>query len=146
MKTLTSPLLFILILVSAYTNNVHEILSSYRDNREKTPISTLMKKEITDTQKNNNSFDKIEREIRNEQMENQCCLMKELRKAKEYLKCLLNERNVLIGDFYGVNITAYRYVNVFNRLGYIRYKIAIVEKEIEKTKLKISELKNKFDK
>ncbi len=143
MKTLTSPLLFILILVSAYTNHVHEILSSC-DYREKTPISALMMKEITDVQKDNNPLDKMEREIRNEQTGNQYYLIEELKKAKKYLKCLLRERNVLEGDFYGINLTAYRYVNIFDRLGYIRYRIMQIEKKIKKTKLKISELKKEF--
>jgi len=67
-----------------------------------------------------------------------------LEEAEKCLKCLLKKRNVLEGDFYGINLTAYRYVNIFDRLGYIRYKIMQIDKKIKKTKLNISELKKKF--
>lgn len=82
----------------------------------------------------------------------QCCLackekriLKNLKEAKEYLRCLLRERKILIQDFYGLNLTAYRYVNIFDRLGYIRYRIRQVDKEIKKTKFKISELKKEIN-
>ncbi len=68
-------------------------------------------------------------------------IFKSLEEAEEYLRCLLKERKVLVGDFYGVNLTACRYVNIFGRMGYIRYKIKQIDKKIKKTKLKISELK-----
>lgn len=54
--------------------------------------------------------------------------------AEIYLDCLLEERKVLEGDFYGLNLTAYRYVNIFYRSGYIRHKIFNIDKEIKRTK------------
>lgn len=54
--------------------------------------------------------------------------------AEKYLECLLEERKVLEGDFYGLNLTAYRYVNIFYRRGYIRHKIFNIDKEIKRTK------------
>lgn len=60
--------------------------------------------------------------------------------AEEYLSCLLEERKVLEGDFFGINITAYRYVNIFYRRGYIGYKIFEIDKEIKRTKSAIRDL------
>ena len=60
--------------------------------------------------------------------------------AEEYLNCLLEERKVLEGDFFGINITAYRYVNIFYRRGYIGYKIFEIDKEIKRTKSAIRDL------
>ncbi len=73
-------------------------------------------------------------------------VFKNLEEAEKYHKCLLEERKILVGDFYGINQTAYRYVNIFNRLGYIRYKIAELDKKIKITRLSISELKKKLRK
>lgn len=70
---------------------------------------------------------------------------KNLKEAEEYLRCLLKQRDMLVGDFYGINITAFRYVNIFDRLNYIRYKIMKVDKEIKETKLKICELRKRSD-
>ncbi|MFQ6108504.1 MAG: hypothetical protein ACE5L7_03005 [Candidatus Aminicenantales bacterium] len=70
--------------------------------------------------------------------------LEELREAEKRLRCLLRERGVLVGDFYGINITAYRYVNIFDRLRYIRYRIRQIDKKIKETKLKILELKKKI--
>ena len=69
---------------------------------------------------------------------------KNLVEAEKHLKFLLKKRNVFVGDFYGVNLTAYRYVHVFHRMGYIRYKIIQIDKEIKKVKFKISEIKKKL--
>lgn len=60
--------------------------------------------------------------------------------AEEYLECLLEERKILEGDFFGINLTAYRYVNIFYRMGFIRYKIFEIEKEIKRTKSVIRDL------
>jgi len=54
--------------------------------------------------------------------------------AEKYLECLLEERKVLEGDFYGLNLTAYRYVNIFYHRGYIQHKIFNIDKEIKRTK------------
>jgi len=67
-------------------------------------------------------------------------IFKNLKEAEEYLRYLLKEREVLVGDFYGVNLTAYRYVNIFDRMRYICYKIRQIDKKIKKTKFRISEL------
>jgi len=59
---------------------------------------------------------------------------------------LFKEKEILMGDFYGINITAYRYVNIFDRLGYIRFKIREIEKEIKILEHRILELKEKLGK
>jgi len=64
-----------------------------------------------------------------------------LEEAEEYLEKLLKQRNILVGDFFGINRTAYRYAVVFDRLGYIRYRIMKTDREIKAIKQKISELK-----
>lgn len=71
---------------------------------------------------------------------------KNLIEAEKHLKFLLKERDVLVGDFYGVNLTGYRYVNIFHRMGYIRYKIVLIDKKIRKIKFKISLIKKKLGK
>jgi len=73
-------------------------------------------------------------------------IFKKLKKAEEYLRCLLKEREIRIGDFWGINITAYRYVNIFDCRNYIRYRIMQIDKKIKKTKIKISELEKKMGK
>ena len=96
---------------------------------------------------------KVENEIfRKRFEEDKSCLaekrreiFRKLKKAEEYLKCLLKEREILVEDFWGINITAYRYVNIFDRRNYIRYRIMQVDKKIKKTKLKICELRKKLD-
>ena len=69
---------------------------------------------------------------------------KDLEKAEKCLKSLLKEREVLEGDFYGVNLTAYRYVNIFDRLNYIRYRIMQTDRKIKKVKCEIFELRKKI--
>lgn len=64
-----------------------------------------------------------------------------LEEAEEYLERLLKQRNILIGDFFGINQTGYRYALVFDRLGYIRYRIVQTGREIKAIKQKITELK-----
>lgn len=66
-----------------------------------------------------------------------------LEEAEEYLEKLLKQRNILVGDFFGINQTAYRYALVFDRLGYIRYRIVQTDREIKAIKQKISELRKK---
>ncbi len=72
-------------------------------------------------------------------------IFKSIEEAEEYLKCLLKEKEVLVGDFYGVNLTAYRYVNIFDRLGYIRFKIAEIDIKIKRAKFAISKLEKKLE-
>lgn len=86
--------------------------------------------------------------FKSELKENLLCLpirdekiFKNLKEAEEYFKCLLKEREVLEGDFYGINLTAYRYVNIFYRLEYIHYRIRRIDEEIKRTKLAICELR-----
>lgn len=72
-------------------------------------------------------------------------IFKSIEEAEECLKCLLKEKEVLVGDFYGVNLTAYRYVNIFDRLGYIRFKIAEIDIKIKRAKFAISKLEKKLE-
>lgn len=72
-------------------------------------------------------------------------IFKSIEEAKEYLKCLLKGREVLGGDFYGVNLTTYRYVNIFDRLGYIRFKIAEIDIKIKRAEFEISKLEKKLE-
>jgi len=72
-------------------------------------------------------------------------IFKSLKDAEEYLQCLYKEREVLVGDFYGINITAYRYVNIFYPMGYIGQRIKKIDDEIEKTKSIIKTLKREKD-
>jgi len=65
---------------------------------------------------------------------------KDSKEAEGYLKCLLEERKILEGDFFGINITSYRYVNVFYPRGYIRSKIFEIDKEMKRTKSAIRDL------
>ncbi|MDH7513019.1 MAG: hypothetical protein QHH14_08745 [Clostridiales bacterium] len=60
--------------------------------------------------------------------------LRSLRGAKEYLRELEKQRDILVGDFFGLNITARRYDLVFDRLGYIRYRIKQVDEEIARVK------------
>lgn len=64
-----------------------------------------------------------------------------LEEAEEYLEDLKKERDLLEGDFFGLNITAYRYTNVFFTPEYIRYRIAWVDAEIRRTQEAVSSLK-----
>ena len=66
-----------------------------------------------------------------------------LEEAEKCLERLLEQRNILVGDFFGINQTTYRYALVFDRLGYIRYRIFKTDKEIKGLKQKITELKRK---
>ncbi len=61
-------------------------------------------------------------------------------KLQRRLQELEKERQVLVGDFYGLNQYGYRYAMVFDRLGFIRYRLHEVDEEIKviKKKLKIS--------
>jgi hypothetical protein len=72
-------------------------------------------------------------------------ILKGLKEAEKSLKSLVKERETLVGDFWGINITARRYDNIFDRRNYIRYKIVQTDKEIQKTKLKISNLKKELN-
>jgi hypothetical protein len=66
-----------------------------------------------------------------------------LDEAEKYLERLMMLRNILVGDFFGINQTAHRYAMVFDRLEYIRYRISQIDKEIKAVKQKIAELKGK---
>lgn len=70
-------------------------------------------------------------------------IFQSLKEAEDYLQSLLKEREILTGDFYGINITAYRYSHIFYPLSYIGYRIKKIDEKIKKTKLQIDKLKNK---
>lgn len=113
-------------------------------------ISNLKREDMSRFQKDQTSLSKSEEKIRSRFKKDPCFLLekekenfKNLKEAEKYLQCLLKKREVLVGDFYGVNRVAYRYVNIFDRLGYIRYKIMRIDKEIKKTELEIYELRKK---
>lgn len=59
----------------------------------------------------------------------------QLEKRLEELK---REKNILSGDFYGINQYGYRYALIFDRLGYIRYRLAKIDEEIAAIQKKIS--------
>jgi len=54
------------------------------------------------------------------------------------LEELEKEKNILTGDFHGLNQYGYRYALVFDRLGYIRYRLDKVNKEIAEITKKLS--------
>jgi len=68
-----------------------------------------------------------------------------LDEAEKHLEWLLNQRNMLVGDFYGINQTGHRYVLIFDRLGYIRYRIVKIDKEIKATRRKISKMEKMIE-
>jgi hypothetical protein len=76
--------------------------------------------------------------------ENKEKTFKSLKEAEEHLRCLQKQRKTLTGDFYGINITAYCYANIFYPMGYIHYRIDQIDKEIEKVKLEIDKLKDRW--
>lgn len=56
---------------------------------------------------------------------------------KKKLEKLLKEKDILSGDFYGINQFGHRYAMIFDRLGYIRYRLTKVNEEIAEIKKKI---------
>lgn len=56
------------------------------------------------------------------------------KEAEQYLKALEKQRETLVGDFFGINLTARRYDLVFDRLGFIRFRIKEVDEEIRRVK------------
>jgi len=120
-------LLLILFILFVHGTDVHADLSG-----------NLSDEEIVKTGKKKSTTDEDQSCI----PENGEKIFKNLKEAEEYLRCILKEREVLVRDFYGVNITAYRYVNIFYRIGYIRWRIMQIDKEIKNTKLEIHKLKN----
>lgn len=60
----------------------------------------------------------------------------QLEKRLEELK---KEKNMLIGDFYGINQYGYRYALIFDRLGYIRYRLAKIDEEMAQIQKKIGQ-------
>lgn len=72
-------------------------------------------------------------EISAQKAEPEAPVFSSLEEAQEHLESLKKERQILEGDFYGINITDYRYENIFFRPGYIRYRIEKVDEEIIRT-------------
>ena len=163
MTIISRFLLLILLILPTQANNIQAALSRNIKDGEKiniekknSPAKTIIKisdLKRTDThgvQKDHTVLSKSEGRVRYKFKKSHCCLsekekksFKNLKEAEECLKCLLKERKILVGDFYGLNLTAYRYVNIFHRIGYIRYRLIQIDKEIKKTKLEIYELRNK---
>ncbi len=69
-------------------------------------------------------------------------IFQNLKEAEEYLKSHLKQKEILTGDFWGINITAYRYSHAFYPRGYIAYKINKIDAEIKKIRQQIDRLKN----
>lgn len=61
----------------------------------------------------------------------------EIARLRQRLKELERERQILTGDFYGINQYGYRYAMVFDRLGYIRFRLNQVETEIAEIRKKL---------
>jgi len=108
----------ILLFLSTPVNYVQAALPNNAEDREKVKI-----------EKKNSS-------------ENEEKTFKSLKEVEEQLRCLQRKKETLAGDFFGINITAYRYATIFYPLGYIRYRINQIDKEIEKVKLEIEKLKD----
>ena len=161
-------LLLIMLSFFIHVNHAHTAMSRYAENgkgiktEKKNPtttgiltISNLNKNKTRGIQKDKSSLTEKERKAEHKMSrksfgkdqsclgENEKIFFKNLIEAEKHLKFLLRERDVLVGDFYGVNLTAYRYINIFHRLGYIRYRILQIDKEIRKLKFKISLMKKR---
>lgn len=146
-------LLLILLFLSVFGDHVQAVSSRNIEEREKLKsekknsetnkilkVSTSKKMISIGVLEDQSSLEKKDRRSEKEKK-----IFKNLKEAEEYLKCLKKERKVLVKDFWGLNITAYRYVNIFYRRGYIRYRISTIDEEIKKTKSEINKLrKNKL--
>lgn len=152
-----APRFFLLIylMFSFYPNHVQAFFTGYVEDEEKTQtekkkhkadeimtIPSLTKTEVIVIRKGQIYLIKPKLKIDEKMMK----ILQELKEAEECLKSLVKERETLVGDFWGINITAYRYVNIFDLRNYIRYRIMQTDKKIEKTELKISNLRKELDK
>ena len=61
----------------------------------------------------------------------------EIAEARKRLTELEKEKNILTGDFYGLNQLGHRYALIFDRLGYIRYRLTIINEEIAEIKKRL---------
>jgi hypothetical protein len=61
----------------------------------------------------------------------------EIAEARKRLAELEREKNILTGDFYGLNQFGHRYALIFDRLGYIRYRLTKINEEIAELRKKI---------
>lgn len=61
----------------------------------------------------------------------------EIAEARKRLAELEKEQNILTGDFYGLNQFGHRYALIFDRLGYIRYRLTRINEEIAEIKKKL---------
>lgn len=151
MKILFRFLLFIFLFLFILINHVRAGPVNNVEKREKLEIwgknlganetaksSTSKKIIMIDVSKDKASLIRLSRGIDKEER-----VFKNLKEAQDYLRSLLKKREEFEKDFYGVNITAYRYVNIFDCLGYIRYRISELDKEIKKTRSEINRFKNK---
>jgi hypothetical protein len=151
MKALFRFLLFILLFLFIFNNHVQAGAINNVEKREKLEIGEKNSgtKEIAKTSRSKKiimigvSKDKASLIMLSRGIDKEERAFKNLEEAQDHLRGLLKKREVFEKDFYGVNITAYRYANVFDRLGYIRYKISELDKEIKKTKSEINKFKNK---
>ena len=147
--------LLISILIFFYPKHVQAKFVGYIEDEQKTQTekkkqkaNEIMKiRNLTETERiviGKGRFQLIKPKIRidDEMMK----ILTELKEAEERLKILMKERDILVGDFWGINITARRYDNVFDRRNYIRFKIIQTDKKIKKTKLEISNIRKELNK
>jgi len=143
------------LLISFYPKHVQAAFTSYLEDGEKAKtekkkhkateimkIQSLMETEVIVIEEGQIQLIKPKLKIDDEVMK----ILKELKEAEERMKTIVKERETLVGDFWGINITAHRYDNIFDRRNYIRYKIMQADKKIKKTKLRISNLKTELNK
>lgn len=147
--------LLIYLLISFYPKHVQASFIGYAEDGEKTKteqkkqkaneimkIQSLTETEVIIIGEGQIQLIKPKLKIDDEMMK----ILKEVKETEECLKSLVKERETLVGDFWGINITAHRYDNIFDRRNYIRYKIMQADKKTKKTKLKISNLRKELNK
>ncbi|MGQ9470200.1 MAG: hypothetical protein ACUVR0_00720 [Candidatus Aminicenantales bacterium] len=78
------------------------------------------------------------KEVTPEKTREQELSWEEIARLRQRRKELERERQILTGDFYGINQYGYRYAMVFDRLGYIRFRLHQVETEIAEIRKKLA--------
>jgi hypothetical protein len=136
--------LLISLLIFFYPKHVQAVITGYIGDQQKAGTEQKKQKEneimttksLTETETiiiGEGRFQIIKPKIKIDEETRK--ILKGLKEAEESLKSLMKEREILVGDFWGINITAHRYDNIFDRRNYIRYRIVQTDKEIQKTEL-----------
>ncbi len=79
-----------------------------------------------------------QKELPQEKEKEQPLRPEEIARLRQRLKELEKEKQTLTGDFYGINQYGYRYAMVFDRLGYIRFRLHQVETEMAEIRRKLA--------